>query len=88
MIPCNFDATRTSDTLGKVRPGACYGQPGKMQVWTENVSVVGRCECALKFLECVVCECECAHIECALLSMTVQYLGDAHATARWTFCVS
>ena len=31
----------------------------------ENVSVVGRCECALK---CV---------ECAPLSMTVPYLGDA-----------
>ena len=46
-------------------------------MWTKYVSVVGQCECVLKFLECGVYECECAHVECALLSMTVPYLGDA-----------
>ena len=56
-------------------------------MWTENASVVERCECALKFLECVVCECECAHVECALLSMRVLYLEDAPNTSRY-LCVS
>jgi len=43
-------------------------------VWIENVSVDRNGECAV---ECVVRECECAQAECAVLSVTVPYLGNA-----------
>ena len=42
----------------------------------ENVTVDGKYECVQKLWECVVYGCECVCIECALLSMTVPYLGD------------
>ena len=54
----------------------------KMRVWTENVSVERECECAQNLLECVVHEYECVRVECAVLSVTVPYLGTARKTPR------
>jgi hypothetical protein len=65
-----------------------------MQVWMQwtvsvecgrkNVSMMEQFECAQWLLECVVCECECVAMMCALLSVTVPYLGNARKNAPVT----
>ena len=70
----SLSATSSRTRTGQRSRGECGGK---------RVSVDGKCECGrrwwvcLKVFECVVCECECGQIECAVLSVTVPYLGNA-----------
>ena len=46
-----------------------YGE--EMRVWMEKMSVLVNFECAAS-------GCECVEVGCAVLSMTVPYLGNPH----------
>ena len=58
------------------------GVEGKMRVWSENVSVEGGCECVQKPFGVYCVRVWVCSSECAVLGVTVPYLGNAQVRSR------